>query len=137
MAAPTTNERAVFELHTKRVNNELLTLGRPSQAGARSNHQEIRLRRCAAVLHRIQQLRIDPGQRLRIQPIVFLSALPDQPHLARIGHDYFMPQRAEQATDPGRMRPDFQRDPTAWHCGDDFLQRLRVRTDWLLQLGSK
>ncbi|MFZ0953222.1 MAG: hypothetical protein WAN17_13210, partial [Candidatus Sulfotelmatobacter sp.] len=33
----------------------------------------------AAMLHRIQQLRIDPGQprqRLRIQPIVFLPALP-------------------------------------------------------------
>jgi len=37
---------------------------------------------------RIQQLGIDPGQarqRLRIQPIVLLTALPDQPYLARIG----------------------------------------------------
>jgi hypothetical protein len=50
------------------------------------------LRLHAEVLHRIQQLRIDPRQPrqgLRIQPIVFLAALPDQAHL-RInmsGHD--------------------------------------------------
>ena len=31
IAAPTTNERAVFELHPKRVNNELITQGRPGQ----------------------------------------------------------------------------------------------------------
>src|SRR5438309_12114477 len=45
-----------------------------------------------------------------------------------------MPQLAEQATDPGGMRPDFQCDPTARHCGEDFLQRFRIRTDSLLQL---
>ena len=45
----------------------------------------------------------------------FLAALPDQSHLARIRHDHFMPQLAEQATDPGRMRPDLQRDPAARH----------------------
>ena len=45
-----------------------------------------------------------------------------------------MSQLAEQATDLGRMRPDFQCDPTARHCGEDFLQRLRIRTDSLLQL---
>ena len=89
------------------------------------------------MLHRTQQLRIDPRQprqRLRIQPIVFLPALSDQPHLARIGHDHFMPQLAEQATDPGRMRPDFQRDPAARHRAEDFLQRFRIRADSLLQL---
>jgi len=62
------------------------------------------LRLLASVLYRIQQLRIDPrqpGQRLRIQSIVFLPALPDQPHLARIRHNHFLPQLAEQATDPG------------------------------------
>jgi hypothetical protein len=39
------------------------------------------------MLHRMQHLGIDPGQPrqgLRIQPIVFLPALPDQPHLARL-----------------------------------------------------
>jgi hypothetical protein len=109
----------------------------PHQAGARSNHHEIRLRLHAAMLHRIQQLWIDPRQprqRLRIQPIVFLAALSDQPHLARIGHDHFMSQLAEQATDPGRMRPDFQCDPTARHGGEDFLQRFCTRTDSLFQL---
>ncbi len=91
----------------------------------------------AAVLHRIQQLRIDPGQprqRLRIQPIVFLAALPDQPHLARISHDHFVSQLAEQATDPGRMGPDFQRDPTPWHRAEDFAQRFRSRANSLLEL---
>src|SRR5215469_6092234 len=51
------------------------------------------------MLHRIQQLGIDPRQPrqgLRIQPIVFLAALPDQSHLAGIGHDHFVPQLAQQ-----------------------------------------
>ena len=50
-----------------------------------------------------------------IYPIIFLAALPDQPHLARIRHDHFMPQLAEHPTNPRRMRPDCQRDPTARH----------------------
>src|SRR5271169_6576907 len=45
-----------------------------------------------------------------------------------------MPQLAEQATDPGRMRPDFQCDPTARHRPENFLQCFRIRTDSLLQL---
>jgi len=56
------------------------------------------------MLHRIQQLGIDPGQPrqcLRIQPVVFLATLPDQSHLARIGHDHFVPQLAQQTADPG------------------------------------
>src|SRR4051812_873182 len=89
------------------------------------------------MLHRIQQLGIDPGQPrqgLRIQTIVFLAALPDQPHLARIGHDDFMPPLPKQAADPGRMRPDLQRDSTARHSAEDLLQCLRTGTDLLLQL---
>src|SRR5271156_4077343 len=69
-----------------------------------------------------------------IQTIIFLAALPDQPHLARIGHHHFMPQFAEQATDPGRMRPDFQCDPTAWQRAEDFLQRSYRRSHSLLEL---
>ena len=60
---------------------------------------EIRLRPRAAMLHRIQQLGIDPGQprqRLRIQPIVLLAALSNQSHFTRIRHDHFAPQIAEQ-----------------------------------------
>ena len=56
------------------------------------------------MLHRIRQLGINPGQPrqgLRIQPIVFLATLANQSHLARIGHDYFVSQIAQQATDPG------------------------------------
>jgi hypothetical protein len=46
-----------------------------------------------------------PRQRLRIQPIVFLAALPDQPHLARVGHDHFMPQLAQQPLTQGECFP--------------------------------
>jgi hypothetical protein len=56
------------------------------------------LRFRAAVSHRTQQLRIDPrqpSQGLRIQTIVFLAALSDQSHLARMGHDHFMPKLAQ------------------------------------------
>src|SRR5271169_7158366 len=45
-----------------------------------------------------------------------------------------MPQFAEQATDPGRMRPDFQCDPTAWQRAEDFLQRPCSRSHSLLEL---
>jgi hypothetical protein len=89
------------------------------------------------MLHRIQQLGIDPRQSrqgLRIQPIVFLAALPDQPHLAGIRYDHFVPQFAQQATDPGRMGPNLQRDPTARHCPENFLQRFRRRPHSLLLL---
>ncbi len=44
---------------------------RPHQAGARPDHRQIGLRLCAAMLHRTQQLGIDPRQPrqgLRIQP---------------------------------------------------------------------
>jgi len=108
-----------------------------NQPSARPDQRQIRLRLHAAVLHRIQQLRIDPGQprqRLRIQTIVLLAALPDQPHLARIGDDHFMTQLAEQAADPGRMRPDFQCDPTARYDAEDFAQRFRICPHALLQL---
>jgi len=50
------------------------------------------------MLHRIQQLGINPRQSrqgLRIQAIIFLAALPDQPHLACIGHDHFVSQLAQ------------------------------------------
>ena len=60
---------------------------RSHQSGSRPDHRQIRLRFRAAMLHRTQQLRINPRQprqRLRIQPIVFLPALPDQ--AARCAH---------------------------------------------------
>jgi hypothetical protein len=71
---------------------------------------------------------------LIVQTIVFFAALPDQPHLARIRHDHFMPQLPQQATDPRRMRPDFQCDPTARHRTEYFMQRFRTGTDSLFQL---
>ena len=45
-----------------------------------------------------------------------------------------MPQLAEQSAHPGRVRPDFQCDPTARHGTEDFLQRFPMGTDSLLQL---
>src|SRR6201988_1636842 len=45
-----------------------------------------------------------------------------------------MPQLAEQATDPRRMRPDFQRDPLVRHLAEDFAQCFRMRATSLLQL---
>jgi len=45
-----------------------------------------------------------------------------------------MPQLAEQATDPGRMRPDLQRDPAVRHLAENFAQRCRIRADALLPL---
>jgi hypothetical protein len=69
-----------------------------------------------------------------MQTIVFLAALPDQPYPARIRHDHFVSQVAQHTTDPGRMRPDFQRDATARHRAEDFLQCFRCRPHSLLQL---
>jgi integrase len=45
------------------------------------------------MLHRTQQRGIDagqPGQCLRIQPIILFAAFPNQPQLAGIGHDHFV-----------------------------------------------
>jgi hypothetical protein len=67
--------------------------------GSRPDHGQVGLCFRAAMFHRRRQLRIDPGQpcqRLRIQTIVFLSTLSDQAQLARMGHDHFVPQLAQQ-----------------------------------------
>jgi len=79
-----------------------------SQPSSRSNHRQVRLRLSAAMLHRTQQLGIDPRQpcqRLRIQPIVFLPALSDQPHIARMRHNHFVPQLAQQRLTQGECIP--------------------------------
>src|ERR1041385_749497 len=44
------------------------------------------------------------------------------------------PKLPEQATDPRRMRSDFQRDPAARHRTEDLAQQFRIRADALLQL---
>jgi hypothetical protein len=54
------------------------------------------------------QLGIDPRQSrqgLRIQAIVFLAALPDQPHMARIRHDHFV------STQLGKRQRSFIKAP--------------------------
>jgi hypothetical protein len=45
--------------------------------------------------------------------------------------DHFVPQLAEQATDPGRMRSCVQCDPTARHRAEYCLQRLGRGGDFL------
>jgi hypothetical protein len=60
------------------------------------------------MFHRTQQLRIDPGepcQSLRIQPVVFLSTLTNQAHVARMRHDHFVPQLVQHPAYPRRMHP--------------------------------
>jgi len=91
----------------------------------------------AAMLHRTQQLGIDPRQPRQcvcIQPIVFLPALPDQMHLARMGHDHLCPNSPKRRLIQGGMCPGLQRHPAARHGTEDFAQRCRSRADSLLQL---
>jgi hypothetical protein len=86
------------------------------------------------MLHRTQQLGIDPSQprqRLGVEPIVFLAGLPDQPHVARMRHDHFVPQLAQDSAHPRRMRPGFQRDPTVRHFAEPLAHRFRSRAQFL------
>jgi len=88
------------------------------------------------MLHRRQQLGIDarqPGQSLRVQPIVLLSALPDQTHVTRMRHDHFVSQLAQQAADPRRMHARLQRDAAARHSAEHLAQSLGSRAQALLQ----
>jgi hypothetical protein len=59
---------------------------------------------------------------------------------ARVRHNHFMSSLAEQATDPGRIRPGFQRNRAARHRAEDLLQGLRrVRTrcsNWIWPASS-
>jgi hypothetical protein len=68
---------------------------RPYQPRSRPDRHQIRLRLRTAMLHRRQQLRINPhqpSQRSGIPPIIFFPTLSDQAHVARMRHDHFMPQ---------------------------------------------
>jgi hypothetical protein len=59
----------------------------PYQAGPRSNHRQVRLRLRAAVLHRAQQLGIDPGQAcqsLGVEAVILFPALSGS--AARFAH---------------------------------------------------
>src|SRR6266481_3724417 len=107
------------------------------QSRSRSDHHQIRLCLRTAMLHRTEQLWIDPGQScqpLCIETIVFLAARPDQPHIAGVRYDHFVSHLAEQATDPGRMRPGLQCNPAARHFRESFAQCFLCRTYSLLYL---
>ena len=95
---------------------------------------QLRLR--TAMLHRAQQLGIDsyqPGQRSRIQAIVFSPALGDQAHRLSVRHDHFVPQRGQQSTDPRRMRPRFHRYATPRHATEYLLHGFRRGWQFVLQ----
>jgi len=47
-----------------------------------------------------------------------------------------MPPLAEQAADPGRMRPGLQRDPASRHRPEDLLQAFRSRAESQLHLDA-
>ena len=73
-------------------------------------------------------------QRLRIEPIIFPPALPDQPHAARMCHDHFVPQPAQHSAHPRRMHPRLQCDPAARHASQHLLHSFRGRTHSRFQL---
>jgi hypothetical protein len=76
------------------------------------------------MLHRCQQLRIDPrqpGQRPGVEAIILPSTLPDQAHVARMRHDHFVPQLAQHTAHPRRMHSGLQRDTTARRLPNWFL----------------
>jgi len=74
-----------------------------------------------------------PGQGSGIEPIILATALADQEHLPRMGHDHFVTQVTQQPTYPLRVHPCFRRDPAAWHPAEDFLHGLRRCRQLLFQ----
>src|SRR5207248_8262210 len=58
------------------------------------------------------------------QSIVLTPALPDQTHVARMRHDHFMAQPAQQPAHPGRMHAGLQRDAAARHGSECRWQSL-------------
>ena len=109
---------------------------RPYQSSPRSNHHQMRLGLRTSMLHRRQQLRIDPRQsrqRAGVEAIIFPPTLPDQAHVARMRHDHFMSQLAQHPAHPRRMHSRLQRDPAPWHSPEHFFHRLRSRAQLLFQ----
>jgi hypothetical protein len=106
------------------------------QSGSRSDHHPMSLRLGATMLHRRQQLPIDPrqpGQSPGVEAIIFPPTLPDPAHVACMGHDHFVSQLAQQPAHPGRMHPRFQPDPTPRHFPKHFFHRFRSRAQPLFQ----
>jgi hypothetical protein len=88
------------------------------------------------MLHRTQQLGIDPGQPrqgLSIQSIVPCGG--SRRSNARCGHGLrsLHAQLAQRSAHPRRMHPCFQRDPAARHAPEHFLHGLRSCAEFLLQ----
>ena len=71
-------------------------------------HHQMRLCLRTSMLHRRQQLRIDscqPGQRSRIQPIIFSSTLPDQAHVACMPRSLRVPTRSTPGSPTANASP--------------------------------
>src|ERR1700752_4439890 len=63
---------------------------------------------CAPMLHRAEQTRIQPCQPCQhpgVEPVIFSTALPDQPHVPRMRHDHFMSQLGQLPSDPREWAP--------------------------------
>src|ERR1035437_2158400 len=109
---------------------------RPYQPRSRPDRHQIRLRLRTAMLHRRQQLRINPhqaGQHSGIQTIIFFPTLPDQAHVARMRHDHFVPEFTQYPAHPWRVRPRLQRYSAAWHPAEYLLHGLRCGRHFLFQ----
>src|SRR5579864_6949126 len=88
------------------------------------------------MLYRSQQFGIDarqPRQGTRVQPIVFLPAFSDQTHLARLRHDYFVPQLFHSPAYPRRMRPRLPRHSAVRHRPEHLSQGLRRCTQFVFE----
>ena len=100
-----------------------------------AHHRQIDLRFRAAMPHRTEQAEIEsrqPRQHPGVQPVIFAAALPDQPHVARMRHDYFMPELSQQPADPGRMRSGLQCHSAVRYSAEPLFHRLFGRRQLLL-----
>jgi hypothetical protein len=87
---------------------------RPQDRIARPDDGQFRLLLGRAMFHRLKQPCIGARQQrqlARIHRIVVGVAGGDPLQVARIGHDDFVPQPLQLATDPGRLRTGFEREP--------------------------
>src|SRR6202142_2547665 len=85
---------------------------------------------------RTQQAGIDSRQsrqRPSIELIILSATLPDQSHVARMGHDHFVAQLGQLPAYPGGMGPGFQCDSTSRDLAENLVHSFRRRWQAVLQ----
>src|ERR1700752_890654 len=110
-------------------------LGRYTHRVAISNHRlisfidgQITFRWRDSAHHNEQKLlplSVDEFLRPGIEPIILSTALADQSHVPRMGHDHFVAHLAQLPAHPGGVRSGFQCDPTARDLAEGLLNSLR------------